>query len=235
MSKQHQVTKNGMKFWAFPSLPYNVNDQVRSLLNWYMRTHPETGEVDLSTWAVYPNNATARNLAPLLDYLQDLTNKNRDQIDIGVSANQPFDIQNERWQARLDFYKANVASAMASTPDVSAGNPQVPGSYELYTNVVMPLFTGWFPNELEPFASQPGAYSSQTDHASMDIYFPFMMANQVAVAMAAQQQAYDLFIEDLKDRTAKVFTEYLPIMPALGALPWIVVGAIGLAVYGRLK
>lgn len=235
MSNENQVTKNGMKFWAFPALPYNVSDQVRALLNWYLRTHPETGELDTSTWAVYPNNATPRNLEPLLDLLQDITNQNRDMIDIGISANQPFEIQNERWQLRLNFYKSTVAAMMETTPDVSAGHPDVPGSYELYELVVQPLFLGWFPNSLEPFASQPGPYSSQTGHSAPDLYFPYMMANQTAVAIGAQQDAYDRFIQDLKDRTAMIFTEYLPLMPALGALPWIVVGAIGLAVYGRLK
>lgn len=230
-----EIIKDGKHYWTFPGMPYQVDEQMRALLNFYLRTHPETGALDIERWSVYPNNSTARKLAPLLTLLQNITDRNVQANNHSGSMRVMRFIEINRWQKRLDFYHETVGELMATAPDVSAGNPDIPASMRLFKEVVQPLFLGWYPNELEPFASQPGPFSSQGDRAVMDLYSPYMMANQLHVTAEAQKQAYEKFKQDLIDNATKIFTEHLPVIPLLNLLPVAIALAVGMGIYNRIK
>jgi len=230
-----QITRDGMNFWAFPNLPFDIGERMKALLDFYLRTDPVTNVVDLKQWAVYPNNATPRNLLPLIEFLQTLTQKNADTIDIGWSDWDPKAVENNRWRERLDFYAAVVQGLYAEQPDVSVGDPTNSASLELATSVVEPLFLGWYPNNQEPFSTMPGPYGQQETRAVMDLYFPFAMANEIKVENKFQNEAWTRLKTNLLESARKVLTEYIPVIPVFKFLLGAVAVGLVIGVATRTK
>ena len=52
------------------------------------------------------------------------------------------------------------------------------------------------------------------------------MSNQLAVKLSVIAGLWEEFKNELKVQTNKVFTEYVPVLPVLDALPLIVGGAL---------
>jgi hypothetical protein len=235
-----RVETDGKKFWRFPELPYDVGQQVRALYNFYMRTNPQTGLVELDKWAVYPNNSTPKTLGPLLDMLALITAQNAVALaGIAVAGLPPAAAQrmgddHSRWVERLQLYQAKVAELVQVEPDSPVGGGSAV-SKELARYVVEPLFLGWYPHDVAPFSSQPPPYSSQIGQSVMDIYSPYTMANQLAITEAALADAYAQFKRDLAENAEVVFTEIIPVIPALKAVPFLVAGAVGLALFTWLR
>jgi hypothetical protein len=61
------------------------------------------------------------------------------------------------------------------------------------------------------------------------------MANQLAITEAALADAYAQFKRDLAENAEVVFTEIIPVIPALKAVPFLVAGAVGLALFTWLR
>lgn len=230
------ITKDGMNFWQFPEMPFDVAKRMRALLNYYLRTDPETDEIDLTQWAVYPNNATPKLLTPLITYLERITALNSEKLAYGHVANwAQMVLENSRWIQRLEFYRDTITGIMAEDPDVMPGDPSNPLSVELATNVIEPLFLGWYPNDQEPFSEMPGPYSWQDGQAVMDLYLPYSQANQLVISEASESEEWDLFLDDLKARTLNLLTEVLPIIPTLKIIPLAVGLAVFVGVLSRVK
>lgn len=228
------IEKDGKHFWAFPELPFDVARQTETLLNYYLRTDPATGEIDETRWLTYPNNATPRKLLPVLEYLQTLTDLNTTMLadEPGMADWGQMVTENDRWRQRLDFYVMTVTGILAEDPDVMAGDSSNPLSLELANNVVNPLLLGWYPNDLEPFSTMPRPYSGQNVRSVMDLYFPYSQANQLAISLAVMAALWDDFVEDLKQR-ANVVINYAA--GAISLLPIAVAFGIGFAVFSKLK
>jgi hypothetical protein len=232
-----QIERDGMKFWKFGNLPFDVGEKVRAIYNFYMRTNPETGAFAADEWAVYPNNSTPRTIGPLLKMLRKLTDLNGAALAHHPGF-PPWDRMKEDhalWSTRLAFYEAKQQELFAIDPNQAVGITGNAVSTEMATYIVEPLFLGWFPNEVEPFASQPGVFSNQDARSVMDLYQPFTMANQVAIVNQNIDDAYAAFKQDLKDNAAKVFTEHIPLLPALKVLPFVVLAALGLGIFVAVK
>lgn len=237
MAEQHE--KDGKKFWKFPDLPYNVGEQTRAIYNYYMRTDPVTGAFVEDQWATYPNHSTPRSLGSLLRMLRKITDANAAKVAQMPGFNDEARIiaEHNRWSERLAFYEAKREELEGIEPDEPVGT-QKPVSKELATYIVEPLFLGWFPNTTPPFSEQPGVFSEnpQSQQSVMDLYVPFSLANQIAINRQVLDESYEQFKQDLKDNAQKLFEEHLPnIAGALGVLPWVVVGAIGVGLYYRAR
>jgi len=227
-----QLEKDGKKFWRFPALPYEVGNQVRALYNYYIRTNPETGLVELDKWAVYPNNSTPRTLGPLLDLLLAITVENGFAM-LGNDNDQLRDNHN-RWATRLQFYRDKVAELALTGPDTPVGGSS-PVSKELARYVVEPLFLGWYPHDVAPFSEQPPPYSSQIQQSLLDLYSPYTIANQLAISGETLATKYANFKKDLADSTDEFFNDTLPNLPGLNVLPYVIAGAIGLGIFTWIK
>jgi hypothetical protein len=234
-----QIEKDGKKYWKF-NLPFDVGKKTRAIYNYYMRTDPETGVLAEDQWAVYPNHSTPRSLGPLLRMLQEITNANAAKVAQmpGFDDEARIITEHNRWQERLAFYEAKRQELEGIAPDEPVGT-QNPVSKELGTYIVEPLFLGWYPTTTPPFSDQPGVFSEtpQEQQAVMDLYTPFSLANQIAINRQVYDEAYEQFKQDLKDNAAKFFEENLPegLSTALGVLPFVVVGAIGLGLFYRAR
>jgi hypothetical protein len=238
MAEQHE--KDGKKFWKFPELPYNVGEQTRAIYNYYMRTDPETGAFVQNQWATYPNHSTPRSLGPLLAMLRGITEANAAKVAQmpGFDDEARIIAEHNRWVERLDFYEAKRQELAQIDPDQPVGVSTNAVSRELGTYIVEPLFLGWYPTTTPPFSEQPGVFSKtpQEQQSVMDLYVPFSLANQIAINRQVLDEAYEQFKQDLKDNAQKLFEEHLPnIAGALGVLPWVFVGAIGLGLYYRAR
>jgi hypothetical protein len=239
------VEKQNQSFWEFPELPFDVGQRIKALIDFYLRSNPETGKVDTSETFVYPNNATPRLLLPLLDYLQRVTNSNTILLTEmpAFSGYAQMMLELERWQERLNFYSATTQGLFADGPDICAGDSSNAVSLELATNVVNPLLLGWYPNAQEPFSLQPGVFSQQTERAVPDAYYPYALANQIAVSLKAQSEMWEDYKAAVRESVADAIEATgLALDKAAGALkfgigllPVAVALGVGFAVFSRLK
>lgn len=233
--ERHRLS-DGRLFWKFPDLPFDKGEMAGAIYDYYLRMDPATGEIDDKKWAIYPNNSTPNLLTPLMAFLQRVTDQNDARLaELTLRAVQPPNLgqmqaDQNRWKARLGFYQATVFSLLQTNPDVSAGSTSE-ASKQINRFVVEPLFLGWFPNDVEPFASQPPPYSSQPGQSVMDVYMPLTLANQTVISKAALDEAWDLFKKELGDRFKKVI-EVLHdrVLIPLGFLPWVAVAAAGIGI-----
>ncbi len=172
-NRPKQESRDGKFFWAFPELPFDVQEQVSTIYDFYMRTDPTTGDVNHKQWAVYPNNSTPKNLLILLAFLEKVTAQNSVALASLVSEGAKFIAADQAyWEARLAFYRAKLEELAAIAPDQMLGVQNNEVSHALGHDVVEPLFLGWYPEHTPPFSEQPTPYGHQTVQSVLDLYMP---------------------------------------------------------------
>lgn len=228
-------------FWELPAVPAGWANIVRSTINYYLRTNPETGVIVDDQWATYPNNATPRKLAVLVKSLRLLTDHNRETLKNhealefakallvpGYTFLTPKNAWEKtwndqvKWEARLSFYEERIAQLLEVAPDMMVGQPgQSQPEEHLARYVVDPLLNGWYPNDLAPFKDQGMPYGHQLSQAGPDMFEAYRIANQAGILNKVVTDNFDAFVEDLKEQFTNV------VIPTAGTAGGLV--ALGIA------
>lgn len=150
-----------------------------------------------------PSNATPTNLKMLLDQLDAYTKAVQEAAEKEGMTNdsvvQQWQNDMANWQFRLAHYYQALAMAPAAERDTLAGADAV------YFTVTSPLLDGvWYeiapginysPPEKERMAK--GGLEGFSERKANDLYFPFMLGNQVVVYREHQSEMWDKLWEDL--------------------------------------
>jgi hypothetical protein len=151
------------------------------------------------------NKATPEGLRALLDALTIETDRIREArrvVDIQWAHEDAFDSDLLKWRGRLGAY-------------YDAVNAAPPGDRQaVLWSVTAPLLLGYFGGESSELPQQP-----------IDAVTPFVLSNMLEESEAAQQRAWDLFIDDLQENAKKVIDTGKGIGVAVGFLAAAVVVA----------
>lgn len=190
-----------------------IVDFVKKITNFYLRTEASTGKLLKTNQGILLRNnyATPALIWDLLESLQTITTQVADELlvvraeciakHIGIPLHVflvdcaagsstyglIFDDQ-EKWLARLAFYKEQTEAAIGRDPNASGDEDHV-----FWDNVTKPLLLGIYPGEEQ--------------QRRLDAVTPIVLAWQIQVAEKAYSDALTQLWKDLKEGVEKVLEE----------------------------